>query len=126
MKHLMIFSLAIFCIMACNSQKALQKKTGQKDFYACKGNEPYWSIDMEADVIIFSKMGEDKIYFPYRDAQNIDGAIIFKTFLQDGNKSTRLQITITKEECMDSMSGEASPYTVFVKMDGESFSGCAE
>lgn len=125
MKNVFIF-FVVALFFACGSPKSLKSGSAQKDFYECKGNEPYWSITMEVDVIIFSELGQDKLYFPYRDAQKIDGKVIFKTYIQEGNKSTRLQLTITEEPCTDAMSGETFPYSVIAEKDGENYMGCAK
>ena len=121
------FYLFFFCfLVACGSPKAAKKGMVQKDFYECKGNEPYWSIKMEADVIIFTLLGGGNIHFPYTDAERLEDKVVFKTYIQDGNRSSRLQLTIVQQECMDAMSGETFPYTVTAEMDGETYTGCAK
>lgn len=124
-KFTILFAFA-FIVFACGTKKNLYQNSFNQDMFECTGTEPFWNISMEPDVIVFHALGADKVYFPYRDAIEKDGQLIFKTFLQEGNKSTRLQLTLTKEQCSDNMSDETYPFTAIVEMDGKVYNGCAK
>ena len=95
--------------------------------FECRGTEPFWAISMEPDAIIYSEPGTEKLYFPYQDPiEQEKGTLVFKTYIQEGNKSTRLQIILTKEECSDGMSDTVYPYTAEVELDGKQLKGCAK
>ena len=112
---------------SCGTKKSLYDNSFGKDLFECRGNEPYWNIKMEPDVIVFAQPGAEKLYFPYRDAtEEEEGTLVFKTFIQDGNKSTRLKLILTKKECSDSMSGESFPFSASAELDGKTFTGCAK
>lgn len=97
----------------------------QRNFYSCSGNEPFWSIKMENEQIIFSSLDGGTTTYPYFEPREIRDLIVFQTRLQIDDATSTLKITLKKEECMDSMSGKKFTYSVKVQKDGKQFSGCA-
>ena len=127
MKKIAFLFMVLLTISACGTKKNLYKTSFNQDMFECRGTEPFWAISMEPDAIIYSEPGTEKLYFPYQDPiEQEKGTLVFKTYIQEGNKSTRLQIILTKEECSDGMSDTVYPYTAEVELDGKPLKGCAK
>ena len=81
------------------------------------GNEPFWNIDLNLDekTITYTRLGEEGsvIFTDITEVPVMDAAII--TY---HGKTAKHEITvdISKEECIDNMSGEVFPYKVTVKL----------
>lgn len=105
-----------------------KKRAEGIDFYAV-GQEPGWTLNMDMEKIYsFSTM--DGIVMntpPVQGTTSADGRITsYKAQVEMGE----ILITVTREECMDIMSGEKFPFRVNVSMkrgvdkDFRLYSGC--
>ncbi len=88
--------------------------------FRANGNEPFWNLHAGPQLVRLERLGEP--------ATSFDGVAIAE--LADGATIERvsgphtLRITIARQPCRDSMSGEPSPWTVLVELDGEALHGC--
>jgi uncharacterized membrane protein len=98
------------------------------DFYAV-GQEPGWALDMDSEKIYsFSTFDGIKMNTPpVAGTTSADGKITtYRAQVELGE----INITVTREECMDSMSGEKSPCKVEVRIkrgvdkDFKTYNGC--
>ncbi|MFI2741410.1 META domain-containing protein [Zhouia sp. PK063] len=104
------------------------KKTDNADFIA-RGNEPFWNLKIDFDQqMVFTSPNTNKITTPVPKPNQAQDALItnFKAASQNGS----LDITITKQPCVDSMKGDTLAYKVTVRAkskndnDFTTFEGC--
>ena len=103
--------------------------TGKKPYFKANGTEPFWTITISEDKIVY-KTPEDSIIMPHSEPISaMDKNIkLYKT----KNKSAEFNIQITQQECTNQMSGEVLPYTISVdfKKDAssnfEKINGCGQ
>lgn len=92
------------------------------DFRAV-GQEPGWVLEVYNDslVVLEADYGADRLAIPTNAAPATGNAFTF-----DGREGGRmLSVVVTEAPCQDTMSGEAYPATVTVRLDGErSLQGC--
>lgn len=85
------------------------------------GNEPFWSILQTPRGLIFNPPGASAIALPYIEEQLPDGRFHIST--QANNQ--KLQLWITSEQCIDSMSGTVYHLTASLKWNKQTLHGCA-
>ncbi len=120
-------------ISSINSEIISNEKTinntGKKPYFKANGTEPFWSITISEDKIVY-KTPEDSIVMPHSEPiLTMDKNIkLYKT----KNKSAEFSVQITQQECANQMSGEVLPYSVSVdfKKDAsskfEKINGCGQ
>lgn len=100
------------------------------DFYG-RGNEPYWSIDMDFDKsFTFAEMNASPIHVPAVQGTSIKSPRT--DYYQAITEKADLSITLIEQSCQDSMSGEIFSHAVEVTLklsgsqDKHTFTGCGE
>lgn len=88
------------------------------DFIA-SGNEPFWSIQLDAGNTLIYRTPEDSIQIQAPDIQSSEEEISFST---GGAHSIEMQAV--KKYCIDTMSGFLFTHTVTARVDGRSLTGC--
>lgn len=91
------------------------------------GNEPFWNVTIPAaDSIVYGRMGEPDISFPYEASDYFEGdsALVFGP-LRDPSDRHEIEIRIIAEDCQDTMADIVHPMRALVVFDGEELSGCA-
>lgn len=136
-KLLLLITFAL-CLAGCNAQKkkmdtpsteAQEMGKDKKADFAAFGNEPFWNLEITfGETMTFKSLNEPaELTMPVPPANSKDGSTLqFNVGTEDG----AIQVTILREDCQDSMSGEAFTHRVRVavkdnKMDGfEQINGC--
>ena len=101
--------------------------------FRATGNEPFWSLEIEFDNIIkFNTLAAEDFEFtanyPEPEVYGDLSVVEYQAKAYNGE----FQVTINREECMDTMSGEVFPYSVFVaarrshRESFRKFEGCGE
>ena len=85
------------------------------------GNEPFWSILQTPRGLIFNPPGASAIALPYIEEQLPDGRFHIST--QANNQ--KLQLWITPEQCIDSISGAMYHLTASLQWNEQTLHGCA-
>jgi heat shock protein HslJ/uncharacterized membrane protein len=99
------------------------------DFYA-RGNEPSWAIDIDMDKgIKFSHIDGMVMETTSLDIHQAADALV--TRFSGGGKSGEIIVTVTEEECNDTMADEKFHNTVVVEIkreggEADTFSGCGQ
>lgn len=91
------------------------------------GNEPFWNVSIRVgDSIVYGRMGETEIPFPYEapDFADGDSAFVYGPIL-DGTGRHTIEIRISRQDCQDTMADVIHPMRAWVTLDGEELSGCA-
>lgn len=82
------------------------------------GNEPFWSITVKRDTILFEQPDEpQRIVFPYATPSS-------GTYRTVAAGDT-LVLTLDEHRCQDGMSGFIFPLTAHARVRGRDFTGCA-
>lgn len=91
------------------------------DRFRARGNEPFWAIDVEGDVLHFvtPEMPDGRILHGERIAHAKGVALSGE---DDGRP---FNLDITRTACTDSMSGQAFEFTATWDYDGQRMHGCA-
>ncbi len=89
------------------------------------GNEPFWNVEVGATGIVFERLDEEKITFPYAPPQYTAGGYVYSATVVDPVAHS-IEIIIERHSCMDSMSGAQFEYSAQVSFDGHEYSGCAK
>ena len=81
------------------------------------GNEPFWSLHIAANEISFHQLGQEPCIFPYTPPSPPN------TYQTSGPCGT-ITIVFSETPCSDNMSNTAYPFSVSVRLNDQSFSGC--
>lgn len=86
-----------------------------------RGNEPFWSVELGADAIVFTPMdGAPVTIEPVPAARSENGAAIYEATTDGGP----FVLTVTDAICADTMTGMPFPKTVSVALGETRFEGC--
>ncbi|HMO39949.1 MAG TPA: hypothetical protein PKC76_09625 [Saprospiraceae bacterium] len=92
----------------------------------CRGNEPFWMVQIESDSILF-RTPEELVVYPYAAPVASGDTIVFVTKKNlTADQTSVLRIKIVPLPCTDTMSGEAFTYTAEAERDGRSYHGCGQ
>jgi putative lipoprotein len=93
--------------------------------YTASGNEPFWSVEILENGIVFHSPEEPKgTTYPYGLSPNATGTIEYATKLPSPGAST-LDVIIEPGRCVDSMSGEIFGFKAHAVRNGKKLEGCA-
>jgi len=115
--------------MKLNPSKYQEKFLKGIDFIA-RGNEPFWNIEIDFDgKMTFTSLAEIENFSIEKSIKVIEKDD-YVTLYQTKNDSGEINVTVTKIDCSDNMSGEKFDYSVSVsiKQSGANeltiFKGC--
>lgn len=97
-----------------------------QDNWRAFGNEPFWSVRIASDGIVFDRLGDLPRRYPARLPVSGDGRRSWVVDPPDGNARDRLEVTITDQTCSDSMADRHYDHSAEVTIGGRSLRGCAE
>lgn len=91
------------------------------------GNEPFWNVTIAvADSIVYQRMGEADISFPYEASDYVEGdSVLAIGPLHDATGLHQIEIRILGGDCQDTMADIVHPMRALVTIDDEDLSGCA-
>ncbi|HEX5634584.1 MAG TPA: META domain-containing protein [Gemmatimonadales bacterium] len=88
--------------------------------YRARGNEPFWSLELGAERIVFRTPDGPPVEMPVPDPREVPGG---RQWIAE-TEAHRLVLTVLEQRCVDDMSGMPSPHTVTVSLDGREYRGC--
>ena len=115
-------ALLVVLSMGCGSPEA--ETPGFRAF----GNEPFWNVTLSAaDGIVYGRMGETDISFPYQAPHGAGSGSAIRVFgpVRDSTAQHEIEVRIYDEECPDTMADVVHPLRASVIVDGEELLGCA-
>jgi len=122
MRHKAFAALLVALSMACVSP------TVETPGFRAFGNEPFWNVILSAaDGIVYGRMGEGDIAFPYvapRYPADDSGSRVFGP-VRDSTAQHDIEVWISDEDCPDTMADVIHPMRARVILDGEELLGCA-
>lgn len=132
-KTLIVFA-ALLALTACQKQDAkdaadtvlpVAAQAVKSDFsgdFNALGNEPFWSVQIRSSSIVLERpdaKANSGVYAP----PVVDGSSARFSTVSAAGKA--LEVTLTAEPCVDSMSGFTYAYSATVKSGDETLTGCA-
>ena len=122
MRHKTVVALLVALATACGSSKP---ETADLRAF---GNEPFWNVILSAnDGIVYGRLGEADISFPYqapREAVGDPTSLVFGP-VRDSTRRHQIEVQVTDLECPDTMADAIHPMRARVILDGEELLGCA-
>lgn len=91
--------------------------------YRASGNEPFWSLTLEAGEMTLTRLGMDDLTMPVTESSLTDAGDIL-VIAADPERALRTVILRRPTLCRDSMTGMPRPETVEVSMGDETITGC--
>lgn len=85
------------------------------------GNEPFWNIKIGGRGLLLERLGQPPLALPYMEERMPDGRL---NFTSEAN-GQRLELWVTPQRCIDSMSGALRHLTAELRLNGEVQHGCA-
>lgn len=85
------------------------------------GNEPFWSVRLNSHGLVLQQPGQPAIALPYIHEQLGDGL----QYISSQADHHVLQLWISPQPCIDSMSGAWHALSARLQWQGETFTGCA-
>jgi putative lipoprotein len=85
------------------------------------GHEPHWSIAVSSKGLILNRPGQEPLALPYLEEQLPEGRLN----LSSEANGQRLELWVTKQRCVDSMSGAVQHLSAELRLNGEVLRGCA-
>lgn len=87
-----------------------------------RGNEPFWAVEVMEDALIWRQPEEpQETVLSEMRQEDAEGAVRY----QAGNAEHSLELLLTAQPCIDSMSGEYFAYAASATLDGRAVTGCA-
>lgn len=83
-----------------------------------RGNEPFWTLTLSHEGIVYSGMDGTLREFPLPAATQTEAGTVFDT-------GAGLAVTVTEGLCRDTMTGMPYPLSVAATLDGQPLAGCA-
>lgn len=94
---------------------------GSGDNFEARGNEPFWSAEITASGVSFTRPGESTpktVSYTTRQ-ENRENLIVAR------DAKWEFFVTLKKEKCSDGMSDKEYSYSVTVALGAENLKGCA-
>ena len=85
------------------------------------GNEPFWHVDVGADVVRIGRLGFDDLEFPTGGPVSENGT---RRWSGDAD-GHRFELVVEEQRCADTMIDRTYPFTALLTLDGQELSGCA-
>lgn len=124
--------LALFFVLGCKPKLAVsevpkaseamvlspaeQENPEQIPYFKANGNEPFWNFTISETGIHFTSLMENFENFTTPHTNPIRAMDANVKSYKIETESVDLTIQITQKECINTMSGEASPYSVSVEL----------
>ncbi|MBA4808505.1 hypothetical protein [Brevundimonas sp.] len=86
------------------------------------GTEPFWSVEITPDNLVYTRMDQPKQNAPNRGA-TVQGTVA--TYATSTDLKQALNVVLIATECSDGMSDRTYPLTARVEIGDDTLSGCA-
>jgi uncharacterized membrane protein len=87
------------------------------------GTEPFWSVEITPDTIVYTRMDQPTQRAPNRGA-TVQGTMA--TYATSTDLNQALNVVLIATECSDGMSDRTYPLTARVEIADDTLSGCAD
>lgn len=86
------------------------------------GTEPFWSVEITPDAIVYTRMDQPTQRAPNRGA-TVQGTMA--TYATSTDLNQAMNVVLIATECSDGMSDRTYPLTARVEIGDDTLSGCA-
>lgn len=87
-----------------------------------RGNEPFWAVEVTEEALIWRQPDEpQELVLENLNQEDAEGAVRY----QASTPEHGLELLLTAQPCIDSMSGEYFAYAASANLDGRAVTGCA-
>lgn len=87
-----------------------------------RGNEPFWAVEVNEDTLVWRQPDEpQELILKDLSQEDAEGAVRY----QARNEDHALELLLTAQPCIDSMSGEFFAYAASARLDDRTVTGCA-
>lgn len=90
------------------------------------GNEPYWSLRVTGEDVVFDRLGEVPHRYPITPPSTAGSRMTWILEAPAGDARDRLEVAITETACGDTMATRQYPYRAEINFQGRVYRGCAE
>lgn len=113
-----------------NMKETTSKTTSDEEdltvYFKATGNEPFWGLKIGKDKTVFTSLIEGMESISFKSVEPIRAMDANVKMYKLNNGKASATVTIQQFDCQDSMSGEKSPYTVKVEINGKTLNGCGK
>lgn len=113
-----------------NMKETTSKTTSDEEdltvYFKATGNEPFWGLKIGKDKTVFTSLIEGMESISFKSVEPVRAMDANVKMYRLNNGKTSATVTIQQFDCQDSMSGEKSPYTVKVEINGKTLNGCGK
>lgn len=102
------------------------KAPAVQESWRAAGNEPFWSLHIRPDGLLFDRLGELPLAYPAQAPVQDGNQRRWVVDATDGEARNRLEIVISDGPCGDSMADRRYDYRAEMIFRGQSLRGCAE
>lgn len=89
-----------------------------------RGTEPFWSVNVRTDRVLFSRLGADSAIYPYSAPSfDADGRAVYRT--KRFGVDPLLTLVIQRGDCSDGMSDQQYPGSASLTLGDSTWRGCA-
>ncbi|BAZ42656.1 hypothetical protein NIES4101_86250 [Calothrix sp. NIES-4101] len=119
----------IFLIITNNPSFANQKQPVKVDEFISRGTEPFWSVQVTKNGIVYSTPEATKQTFPYvkplsASGRTLDTVRVYR--IRGRNNNNNILIIKKQDVCSDGMSDKQYPYSTTFILGNTVLDGCAE
>lgn len=89
-----------------------------------RGTEPFWSVEVRSDRVLFTRLGADSAVYPYAPPVFADdGRAVYRT--KRFSVDPLLMLVVTRGRCSDGMSDQQYPGNAVLTRGDSTWRGCA-
>ena len=145
MNKIALYGVILLTVLSCKTavvpiQKSLKSETplvndlgkvgdAENIYFKSSGTEPFWGLTISDDKIVFKTINDSLVTPHVEPILAMDANV---KLYRVKTKTGQLNIQISQQECINAMSGEASPYAVSIEYkrnetsEMEKLQGCGQ
>lgn len=138
MKKVLLLCVLMSVMLSCKSVAVKNSNTKETTstasseeeegsvYFKATGNEPFWGLKIGKEKIVFTSLIEGMETISFDAVEPIRAMDANVKMYKVNNGKITATITTQQFDCQDSMSGEVSPYTVKIEINGKTLNGCGK
>jgi len=116
---LALIAVGSFALSACRRERAAPVV-----MTVARGNEPFWSVEVRTDRVLFTRPGADSAVYPYAPPDfDADGRAVYRA--KRYGADPLLMLVIARGDCSDGMSDQRYPGSAVLTRGDSTWRGCA-
>ena len=116
---LLLIALGSLAVGACT-----RERPAPVVMTVARGNEPFWSVEVRTDRVLFTRPGADSAVYPYAPPDfDADGRAVYRA--KRYGADPLLMLVIARGDCSDGMSDQRYPGSAVLTRGDSTWRGCA-